>query len=779
MASPIADSSAGNLPAAVTSFVGRRRELAELRRLLRTTRLLTLTGMGGIGKTRLALETVAGREKSYPGGVWLVDLAPVHDTTAVPSAVTNALGLPDPGARPVVEQLIGHLSGRRALIVLDNCEHLVDACAQLVTTLLTAAPGLRILATGRQTLGVSGELVFAVPALQPEEAVDLVRDRTTAVNASFRITEANREHVVRLCADLDGLPLAIELAASRLRTLSVEQVVDRLEDRFALLSGSSRAALPRQRTLRAAIGWSYELCTPAERLLWSRLSIFAGDFAADAADGVCAGHGISPNDVVEILQRLVSQSLVLTVEREGRRRYRLLETIRQYGRERLAESGEEGWLLRRHRHFFLDLAERMAAEWYGPGQEEALARLRAEHTDLLAALERGWSAQVTSKSGSLEAGAARPAGPEPGEAQTYLALVGALRFHWCCNGFLGEGRRQFERLLAAVPDPVPARAVALWSASWAAVMQGDLKVADRWLDEADELGERLNDPLIHAYVLGIRGSSRLYGGSPVEAAHLLDSALAALSALGKEPARLMFHFQLALAQLYLGDPRAAQTGRSAVTAAETCGEQLSRAYALWTLCYMAWLRGDPQESNRLAQKSLQIHRGFTDFAGVAVTLEMLAWSTAALGRHRQAARLLGALRPLTRELHGTSGGAFAEPHDRCEQAIIAAIGQDSYDSAFTEGCSYDTPQRALALALDEEPDLGQATGAHAVGPLSTREQEIAALVAKGLSNRQIASTVGRSTRTVDAHVLNILAKMGFGSRSQIATWWTARHTSSR
>lgn len=483
----------GNLPAVFSTFVGRRRNIAEIRRRLETARLVTLTGVGGVGKTRLAMEAAASMSKGFPDGVWLVDLAPVRDPSAVPGATATALGVPDLGPAPVGDRLAGHLAARRTLVVLDNCEHLADACARLTQSLLSAAPGLRVLATSRVSLGLTGECVLTVPPLSvPDEAVELVRDRAAAVRPSFRITEVNREVVTRLCERLDGLPLAIELAAIRLRTLTVEQLVDRLEDRFGLLTAGSSTAKPHQRTLRALIDWSHELCSPAEQLLWRRLSVFAGGFDLEAAEDVCCGDGLPRGEILDRLDRLVAQSVVLASEDESRPQYRMLETIREYGRGRLAESGEERRLLRRHRDFFRALAESSASAWYGPGQEESLARLRAQHGNLRLALEYD--------------------GVEAGDAQAALVLVAALRFHWCADGFLGEGRDRIERALTAAPEPTAARAGALWAGAWAALLQGDHRTADRWLTEADELGERLGDPVIRAYVRGLRGTSALFLG---------------------------------------------------------------------------------------------------------------------------------------------------------------------------------------------------------------------------------------------------------------------------
>ncbi|WP_234045173.1 ATP-binding protein [Streptomyces adelaidensis] len=378
----------GNLPAVFSTFVGRRRDIAAIRSRLETARLVTLTGVGGVGKTRLALEAATSMRKGFPDGVWLVDLASVRDPAAVAGATTTALSVPDLGARPVSDRLADHLARRRTLIVLDNCEHLADACARLAHALLSAAPGLRVLATSRASLGITGESVFTVPPLSvPDEAVELLRDRAEAVRPSFRITDANRDVAMRLCERLDGLPLAIELAATRLRTLTVEQLGARLEDRFALLTGGSRTARPHQRTLRALIDWSHDLCSPGEQLLWRRLSVFAGGFDLEAAEEVCCGDGVPRSEILDLLDRLVTQSVVLTAENDSRPQYRMLETIREYGRGRLAESGEERRLLRRHRDFFRALAESSAAAWYGPGQEDGLARLRAHHGNLRVALE--------------------------------------------------------------------------------------------------------------------------------------------------------------------------------------------------------------------------------------------------------------------------------------------------------------------------------------------------------------------------------------------------------
>ncbi|MFJ5100343.1 LuxR C-terminal-related transcriptional regulator [Streptomyces sp. NPDC088554] len=740
----------GNLPAALTTFVGRGRALAEVRHRLGTTRLLTLTGAGGVGKTRLALEVAAASATDFTDGVWLVDLAPVRDPTSVANAMATALGVPDLGTRPVIDQLAAFLTRRGPLIVLDNCEHLVNACAELAHGLLSACPGLRILTTSRQALGIYGEHVFAVPPLAPDAAVELLRDRTTAVRPEFRITDDNRAQVRKLCDDLDCLPLAIELAASRLRTLTLDEALNRLEDRFGLLANGSRVAQPHQRTLRGLIDWSHELCTPAERLLWRRLSVFAYDFGLDAAEAVCVGDGIERGEVLDLLDRLVVQSVVLPCEQAGLARYRLLETIRRYGRERLAESGEEQRVRRRHHAFYLGLAEGIADGWYGPGQLESLTRMRAEYANLRVALDLG------------------------GEPQATLALAAALRFYWCEGGWLGEGRRWLDQALAAAPEPTPARARALWVAAWVAVLQRDHEAAYGWLDEAAELGEELTDRVVCAHVKSLRGTLALFGGRLADAVSLLEEAVAAHKGTDEEIGAVYALILLATAQSHLGDPRTTQTCREAVTLAEAHDERLVRAHAQWTLGYDAWMRGDLKEAALMIRTALENERGFTNYLRVALMVEQLAWVTAASTEYRYAGRLLGAARALWQDTDtpiSTFGPHMVDQHAQCEEVIVRALGPATYEELLTEGGSHRCPDETIAYALRSEPVPTALVPV--LSPLTRREQEVAALVAKGMSNRQIASTLGRSPRTVDGHVENILAKFGFCARAQIASWWTA------
>ncbi|WP_405765323.1 ATP-binding protein [Streptomyces sp. NBC_01538] len=757
---------AGNLPAPLTSFVGRQREVAEIRRLLRTARLVTLTGTGGVGKTRLALRVGELSREAFPDGVWVVDLAPVRDPSMVAATTLGALRLPDHGTRSALELLTHHLARHRALIVLDNCEHLTDASASLATALLSACPGLRVLTTSRRTLRVVGENVHVLAPLAADgEAVELLQDRATAVRPGFSITDANRAQAVRLCTELDGLPLAIELAAARLRSFTLEVTMERLTDRFALLTGSSRTAPPRHHSLRGTVEWSYELCTAAERLLWNRLAVFRGGFGLDAAEEVCAGDGIAPAGVLDLLDRLVAQSVVSTCDRDGLTRYQLPEILREYGYARLSESDRRR-LLRRHRDFFLTLAERLALRWYGPGQQEALGRLRAEHANLRMALE--FSNGSPDNDGDSDAGVDLGA-----DAQAGLALAAALRFHWCANGLLGEGRQQLDRALAAAPEPTLSRARALSAAAYLALLQADPATAQSRLDEVERLGHQLENPSVRAHAQGLRGTSALLADRPEQALAHFEEALAIHRGARETVEPLFWLFQIAIAQSRLADPRAADTGRRAVALAQAHGERHCRSYALLALGYELWARGDAEQALPHIQAALEILRDFNDFIATSRALELLAWIAASRGAHHRSALLLGAVSALARSVDIAPGAEYAEHHARCAEAVAAALGRAAYLKALADGSRHDSPAQAIHLALQREPaPADSAVSAGIVKPLSRREEEVSELVARGMTNRQIAAALNLSPRTVDRHVENILTKLGLCRRAQIAAWWT-------
>ena len=749
----------GNLAVAVTSFVGRRREIGQVRARLSASRLVTLTGVGGVGKTRLAVEAATEARRAFPDGVWFVDLAALTEGGRVASAVAGALAIRDQSARPALDRLVEYLADRQSLIVLDNCEHVVDECAAVVDGLLRGAPAVRVLATSRQSLGIGGEHVVAVPPLSvppPEaaepgrfEAVALLADRAAAVAPDFAVTEDNREAVARLCARLDGIPLAIELAATRLRTLSIDQLLQRLEDRFALLSVGSRTAAPRQRTLRATVDWSYHLCTAAERRLWARLSIFTGGFDLDAAEAVCSGDGLDRAEILDLLDQLATQSVVT----HRGARFAMLETLREYGLGRLAELGEQQDLRRRHRRYYLALAVRGERDWCGPGQEDTLARVRAEHGNLRAAFEDFLA--------------------DPAAAEQALTLAAALRWHWCADGLISEGREWLERALA-VPAPAGrARADALWVGAWVPLLQGDQEVARERLDECRRVAAAIGDPVPAAYAASQAGTADLFRGEMRAAITEFRAAVVALGAAGETAGVLHTQFQLAITLTHCDEhDQARDIARRVIEAGEARGEHLSQSYARWVLAFDTWRRGEPAEARRLVLTALSLQAGFRDAVGAALMIETLAWIAGSAGDPARAARLLGTAYSIWRSI-GTHVGVFGPPlgvhHDRCAADATRALRPAGYRAAFEQGVR-PTVEEAIRYAIEQPAAAGPPVVAVAEPVLTRREREIADLVAAGLSNRAIAQRLVVSTRTVDGHVQNLLAKLGFSSRTQVAAW---------
>ncbi len=759
----------GNLPVTVTSFVGRRRELAAVRRLLGQSRLVTLTGIGGVGKTRLAIEAAGQLRGGFPDGTWMADLSALSDPSQVPQSVVSAIGIIDQSTRPATEKIAGQLAGARALIVLDNCEHLTDACASLVDRLLSQTSDVRVLATSRRPLGITGEHLLAVlplpvpgpgaaahpvAALSQYDAVTMLTDRTVALRPGFAVTEDNASAVVRVCAQLDGLPLAIELAASRLRSLSAAQLADRLGHRFTVLTRGSSVAQPRQQTLHAVFDWSYSLCSTEERLLWTRLSVFSGTFDLEAAETVCSGPSLPANSILDNLHELVAQSIVLAELHGGGMRYRLLETLRQYGRERLTAAGEEEALRLRHRDFYLALAQEMATRWYGPRQQEDLARLRSEHANLQAA---------------LESASADPAGP-----RAALEFTAALRSYWLADGYLVEGRRWLDRALALPAQGEGgdgARVHALWVAGWVCLLQGDGPAALSRLDECDALAASLGDQRAQGFARSLRGTAELFSGRISEAVTLFEEALLIFAGTADAEGSGWAYFQLAISLAHRGDSSRAQAVcGEALRAGEARGELLCRSYTLWVLAFDTWKQHGPQAAD-LARSALEIHRGFNDPVGVALVIELLAWIAGSDGDDARAALLLATAESVW-SLIGTTIAAFgpllAGHRAACEAQVRRALGRRELAVASRQG-RHSTVESAIGSVVEGPP----AAPPPPAGPLTGREREVAALVADGLSNRAIAARLVISQRTVDGHVERILAKLGFTSRAQVAAWTTA------
>ncbi len=753
----------------LTSFVGRRQEIADVRRNLSASRLVTLTGPGGIGKTRLALVAADRVRKAFRDGTQVIQLASLDDPREVASAFTSALAVLDQSNRSATQQIVDHVRNQQVLLVVDNCEHVLPATAQLLAELLETAPGLRVLATSREPLGIAGELVTVIPPLSVptadqahdaasvdhSEAVQLLADRARSVAPDFAVTDANRAAVRQLCERLDGMPLAIELAAIRLRTLSVGQVVERLDHRFDLLTGGSRVARPRQQTLRALIDWSHELCSDDERLLWARMSVFPGGCDLRAVEEVCGYGDLAAERVVDVLDRLVAKSIVIADHSGEQVRYRQLMTVREYGAERLGRLGGLPVLRRRMRDHYLHRARAMVEDWCGPGQHEMLAAMRRDHTNLLAALE--WSLAT------------------PGERPAGGRLAALLCYHWIVGGSLSEGRRWLDRILSVLDGDTVERGSVLWVAVWATLLQGDREAAAARLAELEHVARVLDDPELSAHAANWRALYHLFSGNLPAAIELYHRAVDGHRALGSTAAVLTAQFQLAMARNFQEPAgNALETCREVLAVSTRHGERWNHAYALWISGLQHWRAGDMPAAKRAATAALEIQRDFTDGVCTALVLELTSWIAMSNG-HADNAALLGAAAGAVWHRLGTSVDAFG-PHITAESRRMArqvaeALGTERVDEV-TRRLAHLTQSEAIELAL-ETAAAAKPSAVPRIArscPLTDRELEVARLIATGLSNRAIAETLVISTRTVDGHVERILNKLGFTSRTQVASW---------
>lgn len=755
---------AGNLPTHVTSYLDRDETQQAVRDALTRSRLVTLTGFGGMGKSRLSLAVAEELQGEFPDGVWLVDLAPLEANSELDDAVLTVLQGQDHSAGSARAQLLSYLLDRKLLLVLDNCEHVLEQAVDLVADLLTETPLLHILATSRESLNLGGERVVPVPPLStpdpskvrsPEDvvhfdAVKLLLDRATAVQPGFMVHHGNYRSVSELCARLEGSPLAIELAAPRLRSLSIDQVIRRLDDQLHGLSSADRSVPARQRTLLALVEWSYQLCGTEERLFWQRASVFAGGFDLEAAEGVCAGDGLSPDHVLSVIDQLVSKSILSADTDSAVARFRFLETIRLYGHERLVDLGQLQDIARRHRDYYFQLSKTVLDTWASEKQVEGISRLREERFNLTRALE--WSFST------------------PGEQDTGLEMVVCLRYHWAIGGFLREGRRWVNQALSLVAGQSQARGTALWVGAWIALVQGDRPGAITYLREADEAVEASNDTSLRLHVLLMHGTAALFQSDFTEAIDSIGSAVAGLRQQNDYGPVLVGEMQLIIALAHSGDRvRARAVADDVLRLSDELGEQWGRCQALWALGFDSWLSGDHAQAASSVQKALVLKPEFNR-VGTALDIELLAWIATSLQHFERGLQLLGAAETMWAAL-GTSVGAFglhfAAHSDRCKEQLRTHFDPDTFEKLITEGRTWDAA-RAVTYALsDETPAQPKAPG---LDSLTRRESEVAALIAEGMSTREIADSLVLSKRTVDGHIENIFSKLHFNSRAQLVSW---------
>jgi predicted ATPase/class 3 adenylate cyclase len=633
------DAAPGNLPKQITSFIGRKREKQEVVGALESgARLVTLTGPGGCGKTRLAIEVAADVVHRHPQGAWVVDLASVREADLVPRTVASALDVGEEPGRSLTTTLLDRLAGRQVLLILDNCEHLVGACAELADLLLRSIGTITILATSQEALDVAGERVVRVPPLPDNDAVDLFVDRAALKRGDFALDDANADVVAQICRRLDGIPLAIELAAARITVLSPQQIAERLDDQFRLLTGGSRNALPRQQTLRAAVDWSHSLLASEEQLLLRRLAVFAGGWTIDAAVVV------ADIDVLDALERLVARSLVVAEEQDGVARYRLLESIRQYAQEKLAQSGEVEACRDRHLEWFHTVALRAEIELTGPDQAVWLDRLAREHDNMRAAME--WCAAQSD---------------DPARAADLLSLAGLLWRFWLVRGYWGEGRAWLDRALAAtVGTHTALRARALAAAGHLATEEGDVEAAAPLLDESLALWRELNDPNGIAEVLNHQGNLARARFEYDTARALLSESLDLRRQAHNERGIAVSLRNLGmLAALQRDHDTARALYEEAVPIARRLGEKRVLSTLTHALSIVAFEDGDRTRARELASEGLTLARELGDKQSIAEHLTVISGINSADGDAAAATSTLDEALTLLRGLGARDALAWA------------------------------------------------------------------------------------------------------------------------
>jgi predicted ATPase/class 3 adenylate cyclase len=711
------DALPNNLPRQLTSFIGREQEIAEIKQRLEQTTLLTIVGAGGAGKTRLALQVAADLLEEFADGVWLVELAPVSDAAQVPQAVASALGVRTEPGRPVADTVTEYLQPKQAMLILDNCEHVVAACAGITERLLRACPRLRFLCTSREALGVAGEVAWRIPSLSlPDphhlpaterlseyEAIRLFVERAAAVSPGFALTSEHAAAVASICQRLDGIPLAIELAAARVKVLSVSQVSARLDDRFRLLTGGSRTALPRQQTLRAAMDWSYDLLSEDERAVLRRLSVFAGGWTLEAVEAICAGQGVEEGEVLDVQSALVDKSLVVVEDLGSQARYRLLETVRQYARDKLLEAGEAAVWRSRHRDWHLELAEQAEPYLQGPEQTVWLDRLGAEHENLHVALE--WSA------GS-------------GENDKLVRLALALWWYWLIRGHLTEGNHWAQEAVERTSGRTAIRSRVLAAATVLAYEEGDYTQALRCGAEGHPVARELNDTLSAAMTLVVLSLIAMARGERDRAASLAEEARALLPDLHNlwgqaivglllaERARVsgnwtesLAGFQRSLEQFrQVGDlwgvalahrglgfiargegdyERAAALHEEGLVHARRLGDKTGTAYALLSLAVGDMRQGHYGAAEARMREALGLIRDTGDKIGLANVLYYLGLAISFQGRNDEAQQLMHESREISQSVgarlnvaYSTSGLARVAMH-RGDTALTTTLALEA------------------------------------------------------------------------------------------------------
>ena len=747
----------GNLPAETTSFVGRRREIAELRKKLTTARLVSLVGPGGVGKTRLAIRGATDLARGFAAGAWMVELADVRDPDLVPNALLAALDLRDQTATKPLDLLLSYLQDKQLLLVIDNCEHLLGAASKLVSEVIKAAPGVRVVATSREPLSVPGEHVLPVPPLKlpaahaaeplnqlrQNEAVMLFTERAGAASGTFELSASNQAAVADVCRRLDGLPLAIELAAVRTRVLSIEQILARLTNRFALLTAGGRGALPRHETLQTTIDWSYDLLSAEEQTLFRRLCVFAGRFTLEDVDGVSAAGLPNPLD---LLSSLVDRSLVIKEEVNGIACFRLHETMREYAILKLREAAEE------------EALGDTCTDYYWSRCLQAGAAARYRLVEWLEWMEL----EIDNLRAVMRHCISR------GDYARGVDLVTSLGWFWITRGTT-EGARWLDELLAHGQGNRLSLGWATFLRGFLAVLQADPLIAGPWLDRAAEAARELGDNSMLTQALTMGSVAATFGGDRIAAAALFKQAEAAAAGVDDPAARSSVLQAKVLNAMFDGDIEVARTAASeGVRISRETGDLYVLDVMLMELAFSFMIEGQLDIAKPLYVEALRAAQRIDDRILQSYLLVAFGYFAAGSRQATLAAQLFGAAESVRIGAGANIMLPMAPFLAQAEESAIAVLGRAKFEAEYKAGKRL-SRELALRLALGEPAEVLTVDGEGA-GLLGKREADVANLVAQGLSNKQIGARLFISERTVDSHVRSILNKLGFNSRAQIASW---------
>ncbi|HEX4092500.1 MAG TPA: LuxR C-terminal-related transcriptional regulator [Trebonia sp.] len=767
---------AGRLPSEANDFIGRAAELCRVDALLRGSRLVTLVGPGGVGKTRVARRAMEQAAAGYPDGVVFVPLSQLLEQDLLPHTVARQLDLPEQSRGSQLDAVLTHLRDQRVLLVLDTCEHIIDACALFAEAVITETEHVTVLATSREPLDVTGESCYILPRLGlpgddtptqgTTDAIELFAQRAAAVLPGFTVNDANRSDVIRLCRRLDGMPLAIELAAVRLRALPLAELADRIDQRLdrrlTILTGGSAGGDTRHRTLRDAIGWSYDLCTAAEQALWARLSVFAGGFSVEAAEAVCAGGELSAGQIFDTVIRLVDKSVITRDDSSQGQptQYKMLDTIREFGADQLASSGIEADVRNRFVARYLSMARYFGEHVVDDDQLDRFRELQREHANLGAAL--GYTLDAADGSRYRDG------------AELAIALYG----YWHMAGLLREGKHWLDKVLERFGDPSSSeRGWALVVRGYLGAMQGEADEAVADATAGTKIGEQRGDPKLvgrgYCYLtLGLTIAGRYD-----EARSAGAQAEQRLQRLNDRAGLRILDVHLAHVSQLSGDPEGALRYAAQVTSrfgeAGESGEIKERwaqgwAYAISAMA-LYWDDARHDETVTTTSKALLAKHELGDVMGMAYCLEIHGWLAARADRPVRAAWLLGAARPLWDRAGGMLGGtaALLEVHEKAMGKARAGFTGKRFDAVLAEAGRHPVEQLVAFAVSDADEPTAEGTRFRMPGQLTFREAEIADLAARGMSNRQIAEHLFISKRTVDAHLDHIYAKLGISSRVEL------------